>query len=90
MKQLELPEAHYRIKKVKAHDKNAVTYVDVGNTYSGEFTPVITVGECFHFTGGSIRDYLRTSIVKEIRPKKGNKVHIITENSVYVLEEVLT
>ncbi len=86
-KSLSLPKANYKITKKKATNDN-LRFVDVGDSYMGETEPTILVGECFFFNGGSVRDYLRTSLVKDFELLNGNKVLIHTQNSQYLLEEI--
>ena len=86
-KSIELPNGIYKISKVKATNKNS-TYVSVGSSYSGEYSPTVITGQSFFSHGYSYRDTLTTSIVEDFKLLKDNKVEIHTLNSVYLLEEI--
>lgn len=87
---LELPEdSTYILTKKKAVNPNSFFIVE-GQSVEGTLTSnPIRVGESCSVQGSRMSDAIFTSMVKEIKLKKNSKiVTIITENSVYELEEI--
>lgn len=86
---LELPDdVEYKLTKKKAVNTNSFFIVE-GQSITGDLrTNPIKVGErCSVFR--TFSDCISTSLVKEIKIKRGSKVvTLVTENSVYELEEV--
>ena len=86
-KTVELPKGTYKCTKAKANNPNSWIITE-GQYVVGTYTPKVVVGERFHAEGQGFRDYISTSVVKDFELLAGNKVKIITENSVYMLEEI--
>lgn len=90
IKSLELPEdVKYRLTKKKAVNQNSFFIVE-GQSVEGVLTSnPIKIGESCSVQGSRMSDAIFTSLVKEIKLKKGSKViTIVTLNSVYELEEL--
>lgn len=85
-KSIELPKANYKITKVEILN-NFSFYIEIGATYQGNISPAIVTNSRFIFNGTG-NDWLSTSPVKDFELLSNNMVKIITENSIYLLEEV--
>lgn len=87
-KSLELPKGKYSCQKMKSHDSSKLVFIAIGDKVVGKYAPIIIVGKPFFAEGSHFRDTITTSYVKDFNIKEGNKVEIITENSVYLLQEL--